>query len=213
LSYFLSGKLFIRKSLTSGPHLSDDARCAGPTRQRTAASWPPRVAPTPGLKVAVGTARRASPQPPRPRRPPPDSLARAAVAPTARLARAAVLTAAVRSRRCLGPSPSRAAHRSPVAVTPRRRLHAGEPPFPAVSRAPAPCHRRLAEQRRCRAASRRSVLPPRPHCASGPSVVSALWHPVKFYYFLIYSIHCKFKNLCRIHLNSENYERNFVGKV
>jgi hypothetical protein len=34
-----------------------------------------------------------------------------------------------------------------------------------------------------------------------------------FIYFLIYSIHCKFKNLCRIHLNSENYETNFVEKV
>jgi hypothetical protein len=36
---------------------------------------------------------------------------------------------------------------------------------------------------------------------------------IDFYIFLIYSIHCKFKNLCRIHLNSENYETNFVGKV
>jgi hypothetical protein len=37
---------------------------------------------------------------------------------------------------------------------------------------------------------------------------------IDFYFiFLIYSIHCKFKNLCRIHLNSENYETNFVGKV
>jgi hypothetical protein len=54
---------------------------------------------------------------------------------------------------------------------------------------------------------------PRSHCASGPSAISAQWHPVKFYYFLIYSIHCKFKNLCMIRLNSENYETNFVGKV
>jgi hypothetical protein len=31
--------------------------------------------------------------------------------------------------------------------------------------------------------------------------------------FRIYSNSCKFKILCRIHLNSENYETNFVGKV
>jgi hypothetical protein len=36
---------------------------------------------------------------------------------------------------------------------------------------------------------------------------------IDFFYFVIYSILCKFKNLCRIHLNSENYETNFVGKV
>jgi hypothetical protein len=35
----------------------------------------------------------------------------------------------------------------------------------------------------------------------------------KFSIFRIYSIPCKFKNLCRIHLNSENYETNFLGKV
>jgi hypothetical protein len=45
----------------------------------------------------------------------------------------------------------------------RRRLCAGEPQFPAVSRAPAPCRHRLAEQRRRRAARRRVVPPPRAH--------------------------------------------------
>jgi hypothetical protein len=35
----------------------------------------------------------------------------------------------------------------------------------------------------------------------------------KFSIFWIYSIPCKFKNLCRIHLNSEKYETNFVVKV
>jgi hypothetical protein len=54
---------------------------------------------------------------------------------------------------------------------------------------------------------------PRLHFVTGPSAVSAQRHPVNFLYFLIYPIHCKFKNLCRIHLNSENYKTNFVGKV
>jgi hypothetical protein len=69
----------------------------------------------------------------------------------------------------------------------------------------------------------------RAHCACGPSLCHergpsatvqlgrAWFQPrgtqIKFYYFLIYSIHCKFKILCRIHMNSENYETNFVGKV
>jgi hypothetical protein len=34
-----------------------------------------------------------------------------------------------------------------------------------------------------------------------------------FYIFRIYSIPCKFKNLCRIHFNTENYETNFFGKT
>jgi hypothetical protein len=48
--------------LTSGPHLSDAVRCAGPARQRAVAAWPPSAAPMPQLKAAVGTARRASRQ-------------------------------------------------------------------------------------------------------------------------------------------------------
>jgi hypothetical protein len=40
---------------------------------------------------------------------------------------------------------------------------------------------------------------PCPRCATGPSVISAQCHPVKIYYFLIYSIRSKFKNLCMIH--------------
>jgi hypothetical protein len=35
----------------------------------------------------------------------------------------------------------------------------------------------------------------------------------KFSIFRIYSNPYKFKKLCRIHLNSENYETNFVGKI
>jgi hypothetical protein len=42
----------------------------------------------------------------------------------------------------------------------RRRLHAGEPSFPAVSRAPVPCRRRLAEQRHHRDAPPPRVFSP-----------------------------------------------------
>jgi hypothetical protein len=209
----------------SGPHLSDAARRAGPARQRVVAAWPPCAALTPWLKAAVGTTAASlvplASRPPRARRRRPDRSPRSPRRP---------------DRRGLKPpTPGSVAvsRHSPVAITPRRHLRAGEPSFPAVSLASALCRRRLAEQRR------RAVLPPRAlrgpaelghasaahashashgrgpltHCASGPSVVSAQWHPVKFYYFLIYSIHCKLKKLCRIHLNSENYETNFVGSV
>jgi hypothetical protein len=65
----------IRKSLTSGHHLSDAARRAGPMRQRAVATSLPCAAPSPWLKAAVGTARRASRQsasrvPPSPRQRP-----------------------------------------------------------------------------------------------------------------------------------------------
>jgi hypothetical protein len=150
----------------------------------------------PRLKDAVGTARRASRQTasPRARCRPPDSASRAVVA------------------------------RPPRPSTPRRRPRAGEPPFlgrlpctgtmppPARRAAPPPCVVRCASRPswaahagRASAASTGRALRgrgPRPRCATEPSVVLAQWHPVKFLYFLIYSIHCKFKNLCRIHLNS-----------
>jgi hypothetical protein len=49
--------------------------------------------------------------------------------------------------------------------------------------------------------------------ATGPSANSAQRTRLNFINFLIYSILCKFKNLCRIRLNSKNYETNFVGNV
>jgi hypothetical protein len=149
--------------------------------------------------------RRA--QPPRSRRPPPDRrprshrrrldhLADRAIAQTAvvpprpprsplAVRRAAI---SVPMSRCSPPSPMR-----------RRRAAVGSP----SSAVTEPRHRRAAP---CGRGTR-------PRCATGPSVISAQWHPVKFYYFLIYPIHYKFKNLCRIHLNLENYETNFVRKV
>jgi hypothetical protein len=39
---------------------------------------------------------------------------------------------------------------------------------------------------------------------------SARWHLICFSIFQIYLNPCKFKNLCRIHLNSKNYETIFV---
>jgi hypothetical protein len=129
-------------------------------------------------------ARAARPrQPPLPRRPPPDRLARTAVTPTARLACAAVPTAAVRSRRCPGPSPYRAARRSPVAVTPhrrsppspvrRRRATVGSPSSaPPGSAAAARSHRapRVARAgrvgpRQCHARGLRTQRQPRPWAA------------------------------------------------
>jgi hypothetical protein len=120
LSYFLSGKLFIRKSLTSGPHLSDATRREPPT---AASPVPP-------------TSR-----PPHVRRRRPDRSPRSRRSPDRR-----------------GPKPPMpgsvaVSRRSPLAR--HRRLRAGEPSFPAVSRAPAPCRRRLVKQRH------RAVPPPR----------------------------------------------------
>jgi hypothetical protein len=245
LSYFLSGKLFIRKSLTSGPHLSDAARCARPARQRAAAAWLPRAALTPQHKAAVGTAHRASrllprsPAPVRQRVP----LSVPLPSPTApRLARAATAPTAS----CVPPSsrpPPRQLCRRPYRFADRAAVPTEASPidvallgrFPRTGAVPSqarrvapPCAvladragpRTLRRSRPSRAApAPRMQAVPRvaagraAHCASGLSAVSAQWHPVKFYYFLIYSIHCKFKNLCRILFNSENYEINFVGMV
>jgi hypothetical protein len=44
--------------LTSGSHLSDAARRAGPAWQRAVAAWLPRAAPLQRVKSVVGTARR-----------------------------------------------------------------------------------------------------------------------------------------------------------
>jgi hypothetical protein len=142
--------------------LSDAAHRAGPARQRAVAVWLPRAAPTPWLKATVGTARRASRQPAslappasRQRRAAPDRLACATRLPTAGLARTAIAPTASPTASSLGPSscrPDRLARRSPVAIASRCRLRAGEPPFPAVSCAPALCRRRLTEQRHRRAA-------------------------------------------------------------
>ncbi len=151
----------------------------GPTCQSS------RAAPTPWLKAAVGTARRASRQhlaspAPRPiaasRRSPPTVASPAPPAfrprrtvPDCRLARAArLMTASLtvppsrplhRPRRC----PDRSLTRRRRAAV--RRPRAGEPPFLAASHAPATCPRRLAEQRR-RALRRRAPRRPRPSRAA-----------------------------------------------
>jgi hypothetical protein len=122
-------------------------------------------------------ARAARPRSwPHPRRPPPDRLTRAAVAPTTRLARAAVPTTAVRSRRRLvrrrlapltaRPSPSR---RAAVSAPVSRR-------FPAIYRAPVPCRRRLAEQHAVGQCRRRALVPCVARCASRPSWAASVVH-------------------------------------
>jgi hypothetical protein len=166
LSYFLSGKLFIQKSLSSGPHLSDATHRAGPTKHHAAAVWPPHATPMPQLKAAVGTARRASrqlprspapaqPRPPRPRHHRPDScLTRSCPTATASLAsvrrRHAPLSERFRTRRCC-----RAAARAPPpsVLFHRRCRYAARAPPPSV-----------LSRRRSRAAARApppSVLPRR----------------------------------------------------
>jgi hypothetical protein len=138
----------------------------------------------------------------------------APLAPDSRLAHAAHLLTASRTP----PSPRPLASLAPPSRPPR-----SEAIDARVRRRLVPLAARPSPSRRATVSapvSRRSLPPPvrrrrrrAARRASGPSVVSAQWHPVKFYYFLISSIHCKFKKLCRIHLNSENYETNFVGKV
>jgi hypothetical protein len=170
------GKLFVRKSLTSGPHLSDAARRAGPVWQRATAAWPPRAALTPRHKAAVGTAHRASQKPPRSRRSPPTVASPAPPASRPPRTRRRRPDRSPRSRRrpdprglkppTLGPSSSRVARRSPVTVTPRRRLHAGEPPFPVISRASASCRRRAT----CRRHASAAHAAPAPHTRAVPHV-------------------------------------------
>jgi hypothetical protein len=76
------------------------------------------------------TASRHARQSPRPRRPPPDrvtSRSTASLAPLAFRQPASPTSPSLRPPSC---RPDRLAHRSPVAVAPRHRLCAGEPPFP-----------------------------------------------------------------------------------
>jgi hypothetical protein len=127
-----------------------------------------------------------------------------------------------------GPSPSCAARpsllRCAAVSAPVSRC------FPVVSRAPIPSRHRAVMPRACAVrcalrgpaelgSQRRAHGPCPAWLRAAPCTVHLgreRFRPsstgLKFYYFLIYSIHCKFKNLCRIHLISENYETNFVGK-
>jgi hypothetical protein len=106
-------------------------------------------------------------------------------------------------------------------VVPPRRSPVGEPPISsAISRAPVGCRRWVAVQRRHYALHRREHGPCARVAARRAHAVRlgrARFRPsdtrFRFYIFRIYLIRYKFKNLCRIHLNSENYEINFVGKV
>jgi hypothetical protein len=63
LSYFRPGVILIRKTLTSGAHLSAAAFRAGPACQCAVATWLRCAAPIACLKCAVGTARRCPDSP------------------------------------------------------------------------------------------------------------------------------------------------------
>jgi hypothetical protein len=154
------------------------------------------IAPTGRVRAP---AVRAEPSPPRRARPSP-SRRSAVSAPVSRH------LPVVSMRRCRAvarrqAAPPRVARRAPCAARPRSSwasaAHAGRARCDRPRPWAAPALRTRAVPR---VATGRA-----PHCASGPRAILAQWHPVKFYYFLIYSIRYKFKNLCRIHLNSENY--------
>jgi hypothetical protein len=69
---FSSGVILIRKTLTSGSHMSDAAIRTRPTWQRAVKAWLPHAAPRPCIKCTIGTTRRrpdsAAPFRPRHRR-------------------------------------------------------------------------------------------------------------------------------------------------
>jgi hypothetical protein len=167
----------------------------------------------PRLKAAIGTARRASRQ--------------SRLAPAARLTDSARLLASplmLRSEAVSPEPPPWPPHRSPVAVAPRRRLpYAGVVPLSAHRAALSPSRAVAEQHRRCALAPCTARCMGRPswatHAGRAHTVhLGRVWFrprgtQIVFYIFLIYSISCKFKNLCRIHLNSENYEPNFVGRV
>jgi hypothetical protein len=130
LTYFHLWGFLIRKTLTSGSHLSDAARRAGPAWQRAVAAWVPCAALLVRLKDAVRTACR------RPDRAP-------LSAPSPRLTRAPFQPHAhpVRSR-LPGPKPP---HRCPSPVL--------TPPLLSASRQVS---RAIGRRRRLRAAAANS---------------------------------------------------------
>jgi hypothetical protein len=128
--------------------------------------------PTARLKALSG--QRRIPTAPRTPCPPDRRLTAPARSPTAsrspltdrRLAPcAAVPTEPPPRQRAPRPPRSEAASLGPLscrpAALPRRRPRAGEPPFPAVSRAPVPCRRRLTKSRHS-TLRRRAPRRPRP---------------------------------------------------
>jgi hypothetical protein len=167
-------------------------------------------------RVATDRLARAADRPTAPH------LAHAAVAPTASPTTSSSRPKPRRSDRRPGrlaarPSPS---HRAAIPASMSRRFlgrlpSAGVVPSWASPRLRRPCQVGLAREPRLRghgpcarvAAGRAHTV----RLGRARFRPSGTW--LNFYYFMIYSIHCKFKNLCRIQFNSENYETNFVGKV
>jgi hypothetical protein len=154
------------------------------------------------------TASRAPPSPrlsPRPRRPRPDRLADCATVPTTSPQSRSELT----RQRCAAVRRSRTGEPLLLSRFPRTDAVSSPARQAAQPRVAPPCAA-PAEAKSGRAPRGSGPRPTWPWAAHAGR---AQWQPVKFFYFLIYSIRCKFKNLCRIHLNSKNYETNFVGRV
>jgi hypothetical protein len=141
--------------------------------------------PTPRLKAAVGTACRASRQPPRPRRSPPDSAL-----PRARRCRLDRLLA---DRIVVSTASSTASSSQPFRQPRRRPDRVVVPTIASAEAKPgrAPCGRGRA---------------------SVPSAGRPSGTRLNFIIFRFIQFSANSKKLCRIHLNSENYETNFVGK-
>jgi hypothetical protein len=158
---FSFGEFVYSEIADSVPHLS-----------AAAAAWPPRAAPMPRLKAAVGTACHASRQLPRPRRTR-STAAPLSVPPPSPTAPASPTPPSPRPSPCRPrPPPDRLADRTAVPTgaslvdaAPVSRCSS------AASRAPVSSRRRLAGQRRRRAACRRAVPRARAvrHALCGPA--------------------------------------------
>jgi hypothetical protein len=95
----------------------------------------------------------------------------------------------------VGHAHSAGRHTGPVAIGP----HAGHAPLCARAAAPGSSGPQAAVQ-----AIRASAIP------LGRKQISTHWPPIALLFSVYIQILLKFKNLCRIRLNSKNYETNFV---
>jgi hypothetical protein len=174
------------------------ARLAAPARSPTASLHvpPPRQPPS---RPPLSEPRRPSPSPVARHR------SRRAAVSTLVSHRPAISRTPVLSRR-------RLARRRAAACTRAHAVRRALAREPRALRRPRPRPSGRGPCARVAAGRARAVCVGHAHCASRLSVNSAQCTRL---ILLIsdYSILYKFKNLCRIHLNSENYETNFVGKV
>jgi hypothetical protein len=105
---------------------------------------------------------------------------------------------------------------APTCAAPSRATQAEADPASAAARCthgPRQRRGRGPRTRYARGPSRCRERGPRATVQLGQARIRPSDTRFSFSNFRIYSNSCKFKNLCRILLNSENYETNFVGKV